>query len=360
MEQTESFRLWFIILNKCVDMKMNILKSGLLLLLVVCMADALYAQRTRKTTETQTQTQQQQTQNQTQQQTNVNQLPSNYNPYGNIPIRVDSSGLIDNTIKKSLRSENAYEKFGSNTRTPLAYEHLRWDDALFTEKVWREMDLREKMNQTFRYQSDDDNGSQMFIDMLLNVVKSGEVTAFADDRFTTPMSLSEIEQLTVGAADTVGRTDVNDPSKIVEYVVTRASFDPKSVNKIRIREEWIFDKESSRMFVRIIGLAPLKTLYLPNGQERGTSVMFWVYYPDLRPMLASNDVYNPKNMGVYRMTWEELFESRMFSSYIVKSTLDNPSNKLIRGLIKDPILALLEGENIKERIFNYEQDLWSY
>jgi hypothetical protein len=71
-------------------------------------------------------------------------------------------------------------------------------------------------------------------------------------------------------------------------------------------------------------------------------------------------VYNPKNLGYGRMTWEELFEARMFASYITKSTLDNPGNKTIRGMIKDPILALLEGENLKERIFNYEQDLWSY
>ncbi len=329
------------------------------MLLITLYADSVMAQRTRKTNQA-NQQQTQQAQNQAQQQTNENQLPSTYNPYGNIPIRVDTSGMIDNAIKKSLRPDNAFDKFGSSVRMPLAYEHLRWDDALFTEKVWRELDLREKINQIFRYQNEDDNGSQMFIDMLLNVVKTGEVTAFSDERFTTPMSLKEIEQLTVGSADTVGRTDVNDPSKIVEYVVTRASFDPKTVNKIRIKEEWIFDKESSRMFVRILGIAPLKTVYLPNGQERGTSVMFWVYYPDLRPLFASNEVYNPKNMGISRMTWEELFESRMFSSYIVKSTLDNPSNKLIRALIKDPILALLEGDNIKEKIFNYEQDLWSY
>jgi gliding motility associated protien GldN len=169
-----------------------------------------------------------------------------------------------------------------------------------------------------------------------------------------------VQQLTVGSADTVARTDVNDPSKVVEYVVTRASFDGKSVNKLRIKEEWVFDREASRMFVRILGIAPLKTSYLPNGQERGQTVMFWVYYPDMRPILAKYEVYNPKNMGMGRMTWEELFEARMFASYITKSTLDNPSNKIIRGMIKDPILALLEGDNIKDRIFNYEQDLWSY
>jgi hypothetical protein len=115
------------------------------------------------------------------------------------------------------------------------------------------------------------------------------------------------------------------------------------------------------MHVRILGIGLLKTEYFPNTtKERGTSSLFWIFYPDLRPALAKSEVYNPKNMGQNRMTWEELFESRMFSSYIVKSSLDNPQNKLIRNYIKDPILQLLEGENIKEKIFNFEQDLWSY
>jgi len=305
--------------------------------------------------------QQNNTQNQTQQQSNNNNAqPSGYNPYGNIPIRVDTSAVTDNTVKKSLRNDNAFDKTGVMERTPLPYENLRWDDALFSEKVWREIDLREKINQVFRYEAQDDNGSQIFVDMLLKAVNSGEVTAFSDDRFTTPMSLNEISDLTVGQSDTVARTAIDDPSKVIEYVVTKSSFDPKSVVKIRIKEEWVFDRESSRMFVRILGIAPLKTLFLPNGQERGTTAMFWVYYPDLRPMLAKYEVYNPKNMGMGRMTWEELFESRMFSSYIVKSTLDNPGNKNIRAYVKDPILALIEGDNIKDKIFNYEQDLWSY
>jgi gliding motility associated protien GldN len=294
-----------------------------------------------------------------QQQVNNNN-PSGYNPYGNIPIVIDSSGMSDTVVKKSLRPDNAFDKSSLTQRNPLPYENLRWDDALFAEKVWRELDLREKMNKVFQYEANDDNGSQIFINMLLKAINTGEVTAFSDERFTTPMSMAEIQQLTTGSADTVAQTDPNDPSKILRYVVTRASFDAKTVSKIRLKEEWVFDRESSRMFCRILGVAPIKMTFLPNGKERGASIMFWVYYPDLRPILARYEVYNPKNMGQSRMTWEELFESRMFSSYIVKSTFDNPSNKPIRSYIKDPILALLEGDNIKDKIFNYEQDLWSY
>lgn len=339
-------------------MKSFVLKSGLCLLAVSLLVSNADAQRTSRKRNTSTTNNNAQTE---QQQTNNNKPVSNYDPYGGLPITVDSSGSSDSAVRKSLRNDNAYDKSSVSARTPLPYEHLRADDALYAEKVWRELDLREKMNQTFRYEAQDDNGSQMFINMLLKAVNSGEVTAFSDDRFSMPMSLTDIQQLTLGSADTTPVYDVKQIDKITGYKVTRASFDAKSVVKLRLKEEWVFDRESSRMFCRILGIAALKTEYIPNTtKERGTSTMFWVYYPDMRPLLAKSEVYNPKNMGQSRMTWEELFESRMFSSYIVKSTIDNASNRNIKGYIKDPILALLEGDNIKEKIFNYEQDLWSY
>jgi gliding motility associated protien GldN len=283
-----------------------------------------------------------------------------FDAYANLPFEYDTA-TADNTIRKSLRQDNAYDKSSLTQRTPLPYEHLRWDDAFYAEKVWRELDLREKMNKVFMYESMEDDGSQIFVNMLMKSVQNGEVTAFSDDRFTTPLSVSAVQQLVAGSLDTVPKYDIKQIDKVIGYVVTRKSFDPKSINKIRLKEEWVFDRESSRMHVRILGIGLLKTEYFPNtNKERGTSSLFWVYYPDLRPALVKSEVYNPKNMGQSRMTWEELFESRMFSSYIVKSTLDNPQNKLIRNYIKDPILQLLEGENIKEKIFNFEQDLWSY
>jgi gliding motility associated protien GldN len=247
----------------------------------------------------------------------------------------------------------------------LPYEHLRWDDALFTERVWREIDTREKINQTFSYKTNDDNGDQRFVSILVKAIRDGSVTAFSpdDDRFTTPLAVADVEKYLNGGTecDTVPVYNIQDPTKIDSFVVTCNTVNPDDVVKFRLKEDWVFDREASRMFVRIIGIAPCKTIMgIDKKTERGAAPMFWVYYPDLRPILAKYEVYNPKNMGMGRMTWEELFESRMFSSYILKSTLDNPNNKTIRNYMRDPILALLEGDNIKERIFNYEQDLWSY
>jgi gliding motility associated protien GldN len=264
---------------------------------------------------------------------------------------------MDGALEKSI-----------NERTPLAYEYLRADDALFTERVWREIDTREKINQVFHYKNQDDNGDQRFINILVNAVRTGKVTAFNadDDRFTTPLDSSQFEKVLSGGneCDTVPVYNLNDPTKIDKYVVNCNALNPDEVVKFRLKEDWVFDRESSRFFCRIIGIAPLKTIVsVDKKTERGAQPMFWVYYPDLRPTLVKYEVYNPKNMGQSRMTWEELFESRMFGSYIVKSTLDNPQNKFIKGLYpkdSDNILRLLEGDNIKDKLFNYEQDLWSY
>lgn len=271
------------------------------------------------------------------------------------------------TVKKSQRPDAAIDRSQLPNRTPLAYEHIREDDAWYRQRVWREIDVREKMNLPFRYKADEDNGNQRLIYILLKAIKSGEVVAFdatVDDRFTTVMPVKRVGEMIAGKCDTTQVLDwVKDPSGtkglFKDSVVCR-EFNPDDIVKFMIKEEWVFDKESSRMFARILGIAPMKT-YIDEstGIVLGESPIFWVYYPDLRPILSVHEVYNGKNFGA-RMTWEELFESRFFSSVITKSSIENPSDQYIRSVIKDPIMALLMGESIKDKIFDFEQDLWSY
>jgi gliding motility associated protien GldN len=269
-------------------------------------------------------------------------------------------------VKKSLRNDNAVERNLVKERMPLVYEHVREDDAVYRQRLWREIDVHEKMNLPFVYKADDDNGNQRFINILINAIKTGEATAFSpsDDRFTTPITMGEITKQLVGEPQVVQVPDWSkdpDGSKgITKDSTIINEFNPdETVEKYWIKEDVIFDKESSRLHVRILGIAPLKTIRNADGSFRDVTPLFWVYYPDLRPMLARYEAYNGKNYGA-RQSWEELFESRMFSSRIIKSTFDNPYDQFIAGYVKDPILRLLEGENIKEKIFNYEQDLWSY
>jgi gliding motility associated protien GldN len=267
---------------------------------------------------------------------------------------------------KSLRNDAIIERNLVKDRTPLPYEHIREDDAVYRQRVWREIDVHEKMNLPFIYKATEDNGNQRLIYILLNGIKSGQITAFdanVDDRFTTPMTFQQIANNLVGTPKTIQIADaVQDPNGdkgIMKDTTITEDFDPDVVERYQIKEEWVFDKESSRLHVRILGIAPCKTIKNPDGTFRAVTAVFWVYYPEIRPILAKYEAYNGKNYGA-RMSWEELFESRMFASRIIKSTVDNPGDLPISGFIKDPILQLLEGENIKEKIFNYEQDLWSY
>lgn len=255
-------------------------------------------------------------------------------------------------------------------KTPLAYENLREDDQLYKQVIWRNINVKERMNLPFGYEADEDNGNQRFINIILKGIKEGvnDTTPLVvfnglDDRFTTPMKLSEISQQLVGTPYVIQVPDwAKDPdgSKgITKDSLISDEFNAASVETYQIKEEIIFDKKTSRLHFRILGIAPMKKSLDALGNVRGEFPLFWIYYPDMRPLLAKYEAYNPRN-AANRLSWEEVFESRYFSSYIVKSTMSNNSNRYINGMIQDPILRLVESDNIKDQIFNFEQSQWAY
>jgi gliding motility associated protien GldN len=283
------------------------------------------------------------------------------------PAPVNDSLPIPN-IKPSLRPETALDVHNGlvTDRTPLPYQQLRQEDAAYDQRIWREIDTREKINLPFRYSANEDNGNQRFISILLKAIQDGPdnggVTAFSpiDDRFTTPMTKAEVAKAISGGAISVPIYD--SLGNVIGNKETMQEVNLDSFYKFRIKEEVIFDKQSSRLFWRILGIAPVKRVITASGIDLGDTELFWVYYPDMRPIFAKYYVYNGKNYGA-RMTWEDLFESRMFHGRIIKSTLDNPFDTYLKdqtGLKGRPILQLLEGEKIKNEIFDYEQNLWSY
>lgn len=279
---------------------------------------------------------------------------------GTINISYDTTiqGGFEVKPEISLRNNYAFDRSQVKDRKPLEYEDLREENALFSHFIWREIDAREKINQPFVYSGNDDNGDQRFFSILLSAINNDSVVAFSadNDRFTKPMTVNQVMALTGGVYDTV---EVPDPiTGVTERIITKKpKFSPDSVYTFRIKEQVVFDKEASRLFTRIIGIAPIAKQVVAGKSIPRT--LFWVYYPDIRNTLSKFEVYNPKNFAS-RMTWEELFEGRIFSSYIVKSTINNPKDKSLSAMINDPLFRLLEGENIKQKILNYEQDLWSY
>jgi gliding motility associated protien GldN len=280
-----------------------------------------------------------------------------------VVVRSGSGNPLTDSNRVSLRNDNAVEANLIKDRTPLIYDYIREDDAIFKQRIWRVVDAREKMNLAFKNTMESDNGSQLFFAILFKAVADGGVVAFEDERFSTPFTKEKFKERFSGGTDTVPvYGDLNNAELITSREVRTREFPVDSVYRFQIKEEVLFDKESSKLITRILGVAPMGPQILPNGKvlEGPPITYFWIYYPDIRATLAKFEVYNPKNFG-NRMTWEDLFEQRFYSSYIIKSTMDNPYNQtLAEKHGKNKLFMLLDGEAIKEKIFNYEQDLWAY
>jgi len=240
-------------------------------------------------------------------------------------------GGFGEVVAKSLRNETVSDRKTNRSKNPLEYEYLREDDFLYSEFIWREIDAREKMNQSFIYPGKDNSGDQRFFSILLSAIQNDSVAAFSaeggDDRFTKQLAYDDITKMMKGKLDTILVQNANFPNVYDTTVIFDTKFapNPDSIYTFRLKEQWIVDKEASRLFCRIIGIAPVAKIMINNKPT--TKTLFWVYYPDLRKTLNKYMVYNPKNYAG-RMTWEELFESRFFSSYIVKSS----NNKRTRSL----------------------------
>lgn len=288
-------------------------------------------------------------------------------PAGPVKFVAGSGNILTDTIAPTMRAEDAVDRNLVKDKAPLDYQYIREDDAVYMQKVWRVIDTREKMNLGFTNPAQENGNSENFLAILYKAVTEGQtlggspIVAFKDDRFSQPYTdVNEFKQKFSGGIDTVDKYDLN--GNVIGREARPREFKVDSVYQYQIKEEWIFDKQTSRLYVRILGIAPMMKTFASDGTALSKDLypLFWIYYPDLRPILAKRDVYNGKNYGA-RMSWEELFESRMFSSYIIKSTLDNPFNQTLAEMYpNNTLFRLLEGDHVKEKIFDYEQALWQY
>jgi gliding motility associated protien GldN len=266
----------------------------------------------------------------------------------------DSSGALANgglaPLPVSKRMNGVFERKIYQEKQVIPYEHIREADVFWQKRIWRLIDVREKMNQAFKYPYHFPN--ETFFDMIHRAVLGGEVTAFEDEDYIKTLGIDKIKVIGAGV-DTV---PVIDPmtGEVTGYTPKVRELDYNKINQFRLKEDWIFDEETSTMQVRILGIAPI--LDMEVGGQVVKVPMYWVYYPDMRKIFARKEIFNPKNDAI-RMTWEDIMEFRYFSSYIIKES--NVYDRSISGYANG-IDALLEGERVKTEIFNFEHDLWSY
>jgi gliding motility associated protien GldN len=209
----------------------------------------------------------------------------------------------------------------------------------------------------FRYPGDDYTGGGYFIEIILDAVNKGKVKAYSnmDDRFTAALTQEAITQLLVGTPDT---TTVINPETGQETIkITQREFNPDVVTKYRLKEDWYINRNTGRMERQIIGVAPIKDVYNEDGSYRTSQAVFWMYFPEIAPMLAQYEVFNPDN-DMARMSWYDFFEGRYFASRIIKTS--NPFDLTFKEKGMSNLEALYESQKSTEMLFNKEHDLWVY
>lgn len=253
--------------------------------------------------------------------------------------------------------DDAWDKIHSRDRKPVPYTPVREADVSWSKKVWRVIDFREKMNQPFYYPDEAIRDRVSFMQMILNGLKEGTITAYSptNDEFTKPLTTEEM-YAQFERTDTVQIENVDFPGTYYDTVIKR-TVDPNDIKQIRLKEVWFFDKQRSVMDVRILGICPLIQVRDENNELKpGFQPMFWIYFPEARGLFARTELYNPKNDSE-RRTFDDIFWKRYFSSYIIQES--NTYNRKISAY-KTGLDALLEAEKIKDNIFSMEHDLWEF
>jgi gliding motility associated protien GldN len=250
---------------------------------------------------------------------------------------------IDDIVRKRLIVDNRV----------LPYDHVREADIAWQTKIWRIIDTREKTNLVFRYPE------KPFFTIIRDLAENGDIALFKDEKFTEILSPEELDNI-LFSVDTSTYFDYDEYVEKVKVVKNEINWE--DIKRYRVKEVWFFDEESSRMKVRILGIAPEKDEYDDlTGELKYSLPLFYIYYPEARQYLGKYRVFNEFN-DVAPMAWSDLFESRFFSSYIYKkSNVNDLTLKMMyEGYDRAGIDRLLESDKIKQELFNFEHDLWSY
>jgi len=249
-----------------------------------------------------------------------------------------------------------YKKTDMQNAKVTPYPSLREADVAYQKRVWREIDLRMKMNTYLA------SPKSRLIDVLMNAVMAGELTAYDatpdakndpdGDQFTRPLTP---EQAKSRMADSTVIDKFDKDGNKIGSTIVGGEFNPDSVVKFRLKEDWLFDRQRGIFEPRIVGIAPL-VKPKAGGVDIDYQPAFWIYFKDARQILAVKEVAN-KNSDATGLSFDDIFMKRLFDSYIVK--VSNDKDERIKDYAQG-IDKLYEAEKVKKSLMDWELNLWQY
>lgn len=249
-----------------------------------------------------------------------------------------------------------YDKDGIPHQKPWSYPHLREADVAFAQRYERVIDIRQKRNMALQH-------PKLGLTYLLFKIALVEGNAvYADRNFNQVLNKQEIlrRMTTEEMVQIMDTTSIIEDAEFKDSLI-RYPIRAESIVKFRVIEEWIFDKNHSRMIPRIVAIAPIYRPTVAGGTvELNEQAMFWLKYDDIRPYLVNAEVFQPSNETA-ALSYDHFFQARYFDSYVVREP-----NVLDMDIAHYPefenngLAALLRSEEAKNGLFVMEHDLWEY
>jgi len=248
---------------------------------------------------------------------------------------------------------------------PLEYGYVDDRDILYSRMTWEKVVLDERVNFPLYYPIDTNNigpNRRSLFDVLITNIKNGNIKNIYDDSyFNTKRTLKDIEASLVMVDTTeLGIEQVNAGEPLSPEYVNRVEIDAGYITEYRIKGMWYFDKRLGELKYRLLGIAPVAPDVQFLDQEQPDLVeLFWVFFPDARETLHSSKTFNNENSAV-PLSFDHLLNARRFNGYVYQEENVQGDRKISEYITDNALMQLLESDRVKDKIRNFEMDMWSY
>lgn len=274
------------------------------------------------------------------------------------------SNLLNAKTPSQIGLKSAAQLNSDNDR-PLAYGYVHDRDILMSRTTWELIDLSEKINFPLYFPIDTANigtDRRSLYDVLIKAIKKGKITeVYTDSYFNVKKSFKDIKA-SLSRIDTTdaGREQLNAGSKISPEYIVQQDLTSQDVTQYKIKGLWYFDKRQSELKYRLLGICPVTPdVYTMNSDDPDYIELFWVFFPDARETLYYAKTFNEKNSAM-PISFDQILNSRRFNATVYKEE-NVYGDRRIEDYMKDNAQnQLLESDRVKDKIRNFEQDMWNY
>ncbi|HLF51177.1 gliding motility protein GldN [Flavobacterium sp.] len=274
------------------------------------------------------------------------------------------SNLLNAKTPEEIGKKTAAQLISDNDKA-LAYGYVHDRDVLMGKTTWEIIDLDERINFPLYYPVDSTNigkDRRSLYDVLTKAIKDGRITEiYTDSYFNAKKTTKDIEA-SLSRIDTTdaGREQYNAGVAIDPQYIVRTDLGAFHVSDYKIKGFWYFDKRQSELKYRLLGLCPVTPDVFTVGKEEQDYIeLFWIYFPSARAVLHEAKAFNNRNSAM-PIDFDHLLNSRRFSGVIYQEE-NVQGDRAIADYMKDNSqMQLLESERVKDKIRDFEQDMWNY